>query len=252
MKNIDRFVFPGLLILFGSVLLIWGIRDEQTAWFIWGVTALLLAGIVTLLLQLGMITRQRSVILGIAFLAGSALLSWMNVRSVQGTIEATERNNMIRKNVIQGLKDLRTAQIAYKDNKGGFTDSTMVLTDFVKNGKLLLIKAAGQVPDTLTEQEAVDLEIVTRDSIYINALDSLFLSPYVQEGRSYPFNIDSLHIARFSEGKKFKMQSGVVSSSGRNVPVLLIEEPKPINKEEPLRVGDMDRATTAGNWKDVE
>jgi len=176
----------------------------------------------------------------------------MNVRSVQGTIEETERNNEIRRNVIQGLKDLRTAQIAFKDNNGAFTKNAAVLSDFVKNGKLLLIKAQGQVPDTLTEQEAVDLNIITRDSSYVNALDSLFLSPHVQEGRTYPFHIDSLHIARFAGGSTFKMETAVVSSSGRNVPVLLIQEPNPINKAEPLMVGNLERASTAGNWKGVE
>jgi hypothetical protein len=172
----------------------------------------------------------------------------MNYRSVAGKIEYDEQVKYVNSQVIQGLKDIRTAQIAFRNNYGRYTANPDTLKRFVESGKLRLIKAEGQVPDTLTELEALELGLVTRDTILVNALDSLFLSSFVQDDRQFPFTIDSLTVARHS-GKLFKMQAGVVSTSGRSVPVFQVQEPEPFDKTaEPLQIGSMERATTAGNW----
>ena len=40
----------------------------------------------------------------------------------------------------------------------------------------------------LTELEALELKLIVRDTIMAPALDSLFLSARVQDGRVYPFD----------------------------------------------------------------
>lgn len=248
MKNIEKFVFPGLLLLAGLALLIKGVSDDQSSWFVLGGVVVLITGVILLLLQMGIITRKIGGLLGLVFLVGAVALAWMNYRSVVGKIEYDKKVKMVNSYVIQGLKDVRTAQLAYRNNFGRFTPNPDTLTQFVKTGELRLIKAEGQVPDTLSELEALELGIIKRDTLFVNALDSLFLSKYVQKDRLYPFSIDSLTIARFS-GKQFMMQAGIVSTSGRNVPVFEVVEPDPIDKKaEPLKVGSMERATSAGNW----
>ncbi len=247
MKNIANYIFPLLLILVGGALLIIGGMQGQNSWVLLGAGLAMLAGIVSLLLQMGIVNRRMGMVLGLVFAVIAVGLAYRNYRSVAEVIEFNERKLKSDRLVIQGLKDIRTAQIGYKQATGSFTGNLGVLQDFVKNGKIPMVKAIGQIPDTLTEQQALELKLIVRDTILAPALDSLFLSPRAQEGRAYPFDVNNFTNSPVSN-KPFLLRAGVINSSGRNVPVFMARDPQPLVAGDTLLVGNMEKASTAGNW----
>ncbi len=164
--------------------------------------------------------------------------------------------------VIQKLKDIRSAQIAYKDKYGKFTGSFDTLINFVKTDSLKLIFEKGQIPEEMlgqiTEKEAIAKGLIIRDTSYVPVLDSLFVD-------NYP--IDSIRYIPFSEGKQFNMAQGeIVTGSKLKVKVFEAKAPSKyiltgldqqsiINFNDGweypgLKVGSLVEANNAaGNWE---
>lgn len=247
MKTLTSYIFPVVLIILGAALLIVGAIQGQNTWVMLGASLALIAGVVSLLLQLGMVSRKTGMVLGLLFAAGAVFLAYRNIRSVAEVLEFTKAKRANDSQVIQGLKDLRTAQLGFRQAHGSFTGDLNTLDEFVRTGTIPMIRAIGQVPDTLTELAALELGIIVRDTINAPALDSLFLSPRAQEGRVYPFDMARLTTSPTS-GKPWILKAGVISSSGRNVPVFLAKDPAPMVAGDTLMVGNMEKASTAGNW----
>jgi hypothetical protein len=247
MKTLTSYIFPVVLIILGAALLIVGAIQGQNTWVMLGAALALIAGLVSLLLQLGVISRQTGVVLGLVFAVGAVFLAYRNYRSIVEVLEfnAAKRANDSR--VIQGLKDLRTAQLGFRQAYGTFTGDLNTLSEFVKQGTIPMIRAIGQVPDTLTEVAALELGIIVRDTINAPALDSLFRSPRAIENRVYPFDPNTF-VNSPTSGLPWLLKAGVISSSGRNVPVFLAKDPKPLVAGDTLMVGNMEKASTAGNW----
>ncbi|MBK6368302.1 MAG: hypothetical protein IPF64_00335 [Flavobacteriales bacterium] len=191
MKNIANYIFPLLLIFVGGALLIIGGRQGQNSWVMLGAGLALLAGVVSLLLQMGIINRTMGTVLGVVFAVVAIGLAYRNYRSVVEVLEFNESKAANDRLVVQGLKDIRTAQLGFKEATGAYTGSLESLRQFVKTGFIPMIKAIGQVPDTLTETQALELKLIVRDTIMAPALDSLFLSPRLQADRVYPFDPDN-------------------------------------------------------------
>lgn len=247
MKNLASYIFPVLLIIVGGALLIVGAMQGQNSWVLLGAGLALLAGIVSLLLQMGLIGRQAGMIIGIVFAAIAIGLAYRNYRSVQEVIEFNERKYQSDRRLIQALKDIRTAEIGFKEANGAYSGSLQALQEFVRNGTIPMVKAIGQVPDTLTEQEALDLKIIVRDTILAPAMDSLFLSPRAVADRLYPFDVNTFINSPVSD-KPFILKSGMINSSGRNMSVFQAKDPYPMVKGDTLFVGNLEKASTAGNW----
>ena len=143
--------------------------------------------------------------------------------------------------VIERLKDIRKAQLAYNEKYGLYTASFDTLINFVKNDSLPIVMAIGNVPDTLTEEQAVKMNLVTRDTILISVIDTLF-------GKAYP--VDSIKYVPFTNGAIFKMAVGEVQTgSGVAVKVFEAKDSKPFDPSQVMAVGSLTEATTAGNWE---
>ena len=197
--------------------------------------------------QLGMINRQLGMVIGIVFAVVAIGLAYRNYRSVKEVIEFNERKLQSDHRLIQALKDLRTAEIGYKEANGAYTGNLAVLQEFVKSGTIPMVKAIGQVPDTLTEKQALEMKIIVRDTILAPALDSLFRSPRFVGDRHYPFDVNTFINSPVSN-KPFLLRAGVINSSGRSVPVFQAKDPHPMVAGDTLSVGSMEKATTSGNW----
>lgn len=247
MKTLTNYIFPVVLIILGAALLIVGSMQGQNTWVMLGAGLALIAGLVALLLQLGILSRSVGVAVGLVFAVGAVFLAYRNYRSVAEVLEFTQLKKRNDSQIIQGLKDLRTAQLGYRQATGSFTGDLNVLQDFVKNGTIPMIRAIGQVPDTLTEADALALGIIVRDTINAPALDSLFHTTKSLEKRVYPFDANTFTQSPTS-GKPWLLRAGVINSSGRNVPVFLAKDPTPLVAGDTLMVGNMEKASTAGNW----
>ncbi len=248
MKTISSYVFPVVLIILGGALLIVGLIQGQNVWVLLGATLALVAGIISLMAQLGVLSKQAGMVIGIAFLVLAVVLAYRNYRSIAEVIEFNEAKRINDSKVIQALKDIREAQKGYRDAHHAYTGNPEELRRFVKSGTIPMIRAIGQVPDTLTEVEAIELGLIVRDTIMVPALDSLFMTQRALEKRVYPFNPDSFIYSPVSPHKTFLLDAGTISSSGRNVPVFQVIDPTPMVANDVLMLGSMDKATTAGNW----
>ncbi|MFN6177101.1 MAG: hypothetical protein ACK46G_06140 [Flavobacteriales bacterium] len=248
MKNLMNYIFPVALILIGLILLVVGGMQGQNAWVMLGAGLALFAGVVALLLQMGIISRSTGLAIGLLCAVVAGFLGYRNYRSIAEVLENEEKRKKNDSLVIQALKDIRTAEIGYRQATGAFTGNLEVLRDFVKNGSIPMVRSIGQVPDSLTEKDALALKIIVRDTIMAPALDSLFRTANAMEGRVYPFDPEKFTTAPTS-GKPFILRNGAISSSGRNVPVFIAKDPQPFPGTDTLMVGSMEKATTAGNWK---
>ncbi|MBK8498103.1 MAG: hypothetical protein IPL52_04620 [Flavobacteriales bacterium] len=248
MKSLSSYVFPIALILVGGIVLVLGLMDGQNGWVILGAFLTLLTGAIALLLQMEVLGRKVGLIAGIACALVAVFLAYRNYRSVAEVLEFNERKLAYDIKVVQALKDIREAQVKYKEANNAYTGNLEVLKDFVKNGTYPLVRAIGQVPDTLTEQQALELKLIVRDTIRVPVLDSVFRSPSNQAKRVYPFDPDGFVNSPVSR-KPFLMTAGVINSSGRNVPVFICKDPAPLVAGDTLMVGSMEKASTAGNWK---
>ncbi len=139
-----------------------------------------------------------NVILFLVIVVFSYLL-WSNIDE---PIQFEKAKNKRYKVAIQKLKDIRTAELAYQAVNGKFTGDFDTLIDFVKNDSIPMVKAIGSVPDTLSEKQALELGIISRDTSYISTLDSLF-----DDG--YP--IDSLRFVPFTDGVEFTLGAKILS-----------------------------------------
>jgi hypothetical protein len=173
--------------------------------------------------------------------------------------------------ITEQLKDIRKAEGAYKDVHGKYTGSFDTLISFIKLDSMPLIKSIGSLTDEqveagMTEKEAAKKGFITRDTIMIAALDTIF-------GKEYP--IENLRVVPFTKGQsEFKLGAGVfVTGSNVKVQVFeakisnmdifadIFEEYREeileengnrirLNKYPGLKVGSLEEANNnAGNWE---
>ncbi|SRR6056297_78271 len=168
---------------------------------------------------------------------------------------------------IQKLKDIRTAQLAYKDEFGQFTGSFDTLINFIKSDSLNIVKAEGRLSDSLleagvTEKEAVKRGIISRDTIKVAIKDSLF---------SNDFNADKLWQVPYTKDDSFQLGAKIVETGNVEVPIfeakvhndILLRDlnkqlvinlnermEKRMKKYPGLKVGDLEKPNNnAGNWE---
>lgn len=191
------------------------------------------------------------IVLGIAIV----VLSYLIYNSIVGRIEFEKQAKERRDAVIERLKDIRTAQIAYKNANGEFAKDFDKLIGWVKTGKIQVIKQIGDAEDSL----AVARGEVIRDTIFIPAIDTVFSATYI--GNRKNFNLDQLPIIPNSDGDKFEMDAGEITRNNVKVKVFEVFAPyksvykgletdkHSIKMDDGLRVGSMTDPSTNGNWE---
>lgn len=187
--------------------------------------------------------------IGLAIVA--AVLAYMIYDGIQEKIIFKEMAQDRREVVQERLLNIVTAQKEFKSQKGKYASNFAELEHFLNSDSLVIIKAIGTVPDTLTEKEAVELGIVTRDTTLVPA-QSIF------EGQG--IFIDSLKYIPFSKGNVFKLQAGVIEKNKVNVNVFeasakfedvykgLKTNNENVKLDDVLKVGSMTEPITSGNW----
>ena len=194
------------------------------------------------------------------------VLAYFIWESIQTPIRFNKEKDKRYAATIQQLKDIRTAQIAYKDEYGKFTASFDTLIDFIKYDSMKLVRAEGSVSDELlaqgwTEAIAVQEGLIIRDTIRIAIKDTLFPEN---------FNADKLCKVPFTENDLFEMATAVLTVSKLNVNVFeakvlnnillhgmdrqlvinLNERMKNQNNFPGVKVGDIvEPNNNAGNWE---
>lgn len=179
-------------------------------------------------------------------------LAWLIYSSINNKIEFQKITENRKSVVVERLKDIRTVQACYKSVNGVYAKDFNTLISFVKEDSLPFIKAIGTVPDTLTEQQAVEMGIVIRDTFKIPIRDTLFHA-------GYP--IDSIQFIPYSKNETFDLDAGMIEKNKLRVQVFeafadynkiltgLKTDNEGIDLSDGLRVGSMTEPTTTGNWE---
>lgn len=183
------------------------------------------------------------------------VLSYLVYNSIMGRIEFEEKAKERRDAVIERLKDIRTAQLAYKNANGEFAKDFDKLINWIKTGKVQVIKQIGDAEDSL----AVARGEVIRDTIYIPAIDTVFSATYLANRKN--FYLDSLPYIPNADGDKFEIDAGEITRNNVKVKVFEVFAPfksvykgletdkHSIKMDDGLRVGSMTDPSTNGNWE---
>lgn len=258
MKNdFGKFILPAVLAAIGIALIGFSYSSGQNWQFKFASFCVFLAGFIFLLSVLEVLKKTIRLAL-FGFLVLSAFgLTYLDYKSIKDPIDFGDEKNRRYLHVIQRLKDIRTAQIAYKGVKGKYTSDFDTLLVFIKTDSMPVIKAIGTVPDTLTEEQALKLGLVQRDTTFVSAQDSVFSAFYLNE-RKNSFSVDSLPYLPFGKGEKFTMNAGQIERNRVNVQVFEVIadknkilsdlDPVLVKSETDLKVGSMVDPNTNGNW----
>ena len=165
--------------------------------------------------------------------------------------------------VIERIKDIRTAQRAYKQVHQKYTGSFDTLINFVLNDSLVYERAFGSADDSV----AVAQNLVSREIFKVAAIDTLFGTK-----KYTPQMVEQLRYIPHGNGKQYIMDAKILLTESQvAVPVFvarapykdflsdldeqevinLIDEAKNVyNKYPGIQVGSVERANNdAGNWE---
>lgn len=209
------------------------------------------------------------VTLQILLAAAVVLLVYMCYKSVTGPIEYDDQKKIRDQAIITRLIEIRKAQIEYKNIFKTHAANFDELGKFLKEGKLPFLVKEGVLTDEqlekgMTEKEAVKQGLIRRDTVWINAKDTLL-------GVNY--DVDNMRYVPAVPGDKieFAMDTATLKSgSGYEIRVFACEVPydsylrdmnkqltfnvkekaEKQNKFPGLRVGSLDEINNnSGNWE---
>ncbi len=204
----------------------------------------------------------------VKILLGAAIivLGYLVVESIMEPIRFNKEKKNREDATIQNLKDIRTAEVAYKAKYAEYTGSFDTLINFVKFDSFPVVMAIGRISDSLwekgvTEKEAIKMGIIIRDTSYVSVLDSIFSKTYpIDSLRFIPYCSEEFFLAatKIETASKVKVnvfEAHVLNSillHGLNKQLIInySAEKEKITGFKGLKVGSLEEATNnAGNWE---
>lgn len=186
----------------------------------------------------------------------AALMAYLIYDSIDSKIKLEKEIAHRTEVVVDHMTHIKDAQIAFKKNKGYYARDFRQLTHFLENDSLVIVKAIGEVPDSLLGKESLALEmgIIIRDTSLIPVRSKMF------EGENFEEIIKSMPFIPFSEGKQFDINAGEIEKGKLKVKVFEVRasfkdifkgmevKNEGVNLEEFMTLGSMTEPTTNGNW----
>ena len=202
------------------------------------------------------------ILLGVAII----ILGYLVIESIMEPIRFNKEKKKRENATIQNLKDIRTAEVAYKTKYAKYTGSFDTLISFVKFDSFPVVMAIGRISDSLwdegvTEKEAIKMGIIIRDTSYVSVLDSIFSDTYpIDSLRFIPYSeeeffLDATKIETASKVKVNVFEAHVLNDvllHGLNKQLIInySAEREKITGFKGLKVGSLEEATNnAGNWE---
>ena len=213
---------------------------------------------------------MKRIIIQVVLIAIAVVLGYLIWDTIKTPINFEKEKDARYEDVIERLKDIRKAQLAYKDVHERFSGNWDSLIAFVKHDSVPKIRKIGMLTDSmieagLDETAAMQKGLIIRDTINASVLDEVF-------GKGY--GIDDLKIIPHSGGQVFWLgQTIITTGSGVKVPVfearahnnqilselmddykqqiINLNEQRRKNERYPgLKVGSVDEPNNnAGNWE---
>lgn len=209
--------------------------------------------------------KLKSILINIVLFAVVVFLAIKVIQSIKAPIDFGNEKDMREAQVVQHLKDIRDAEIQYKQAHNKYTSSFDTLIDFCSNYEIPIVM---MVPDP---EDTTFTKTINDTLGYVKVLDSLF-------GKRNNFNINDLCMVPFSDpATKFEIHDSIIKRGGISVPVFEVKTPydvylaKPgkkftdkewktrlenlkaemeqLDKYAGLKVGSLEEASTDGNWE---
>lgn len=199
---------------------------------------------------------MKSTIIKIALGVVIIVLGYVLYSSIMKPVRFQDEVNRRNAQIANRLKDIRTAQTLYKQFNNSYTASFDTLIDFLKTGKIPVVKMVPDPNDTTYSR-------TINDTVgFINITDSLY-------SKRTNFKIEDLAVIPHSDGRRFEMKTDKIDKGGVMVSVIeivipydyylfdmdrqyvvnLAERQKNINKYPGIKMGSLTEASTDGNWE---
>ena len=201
----------------------------------------------------------------------SIVLSYLIYNSIMGPINFNEVRDQRYSRVINRLKEIRTAQIAYKDVNGVYSDNFDSLVNFIDNGIFTLIEKRDSSYleydrtyriDMLKEVTVIDTlgTVNVKDSLFSDSEDYYNMSKIPIDGIDAEFSIDADVIIKNSGSVNYNVPVFEVKVSKN---IILFDQNKDLLKQEnetisvdgvngsEIVLGSMSNVSTNGNWPTI-
>ncbi|MEO9475803.1 MAG: hypothetical protein ABJG41_09720 [Cyclobacteriaceae bacterium] len=192
-------------------------------------------------------------VLTIVFGLIAAGLAYFLYNSIDSSIEETKRIGKLEARIIEQLKMIREAELAFEAVNGQYTSNWDNLIAFVDSGSFYITEKTEYVK---TLDYGADSTYTIVDTLgTVPVMDSLFTP------KKWPrFHLAELPFVPNSDPKvKFDIWADKIDKSGVTVNVIEVVNPQPVDKSRdpeseipgrrPLRFGSRTNVTTAGNWE---
>jgi len=154
--------------------------------------------------------------------------------------------------IIEKLRTIADAQVAHRTRYGVFTSDLDSLVKFIKVDSIASVVAIGNVPENMTEEEAVKQGIVKRITNWNPVKSQIFV------GKSFP--VEELPYVPFGDGERFNMDASTLERGMITVPVMeAFTTPDVYLKDlkykiyytrmSGLKVGSLLESHVNGNWE---
>ena len=217
--------------------------------------------------ELFKIIKMKTVIQVLLFIVAVVLIYFI-YQSIRKPLDFEKAKDARYEATVERLKEIRKAEIAFKDVHGKFTGSWDTLINFVQNDSVVNVRKVGELTDSmieagLSERKAIRLGLLIRDTIRESVLGSVFPKNFDAESLKY--------VPVPGEPTEFHLGATVIiTGSGIGVPVfeakahnnvilrgldpqliINLNAQRRTNEKYPgLRVGSLTEAVNnAGNWE---
>ncbi len=194
-------------------------------------------------------TKIFTIIFGIV----SLCLAYFLYYSINSSIEESQRITRMEARIIEQLKMIREAELAYLGVNGIYTSDWNKLLAFVDSGRFFLTEKTEFVIQLDYGADSVYVQIDTLGTVSVK--DSVFKKSVWPK-----FNLATLvYVPGVDPPVKFDVWADKIDKSGVKVNAIEVKNPSPINPlrdeeseyntKKPLRFGSRTTITTAGNWE---
>ncbi|HMO38719.1 MAG TPA: hypothetical protein PKC76_07515 [Saprospiraceae bacterium] len=178
-------------------------------------------------------------------------LVWLLIQSIREPIAFNSERTKREQAVVAKLMEIRKAQEAFRDIKGGFAPTFDSLRHVLMNDSFRIVQVFGD-PDDPNYTGAI-----TYDTLYYPAIDSI---------RALGINLDSLRFVPFGRGEVFEIQADTLTYQSTLVNVVEVgvrrsvfmgpyADPryarydKAYNPNSIIKFGTMTAPNLSGNWE---
>jgi FtsP/CotA-like multicopper oxidase with cupredoxin domain len=197
----------------------------------------------------------------------SVVLAYLIYLSVMAPITFNKNREERFSAVIEKLKDIRDAQVAYRTVNGEFAKDFETLISFIDTGVYTITQQKDSSFMRYNRVYRIDMQV---DTVVVDTLGTVAVKDSLFKGDSSYKTLFSVPFAQ--NGERFEMKSDVVNKQGFDAPVfeasvkkdvVLYDQPKELLAREnahnsieevngnTIRVGSLTDVSTSGNWPSI-